>query len=118
MTLAKISLYCILKIFLLKLGSALQNLGGVYMDSDISASRCNSAKRYIVFLHFLVRYHLPVYMKETIYRLTNQSFEKAIYRVADILCRRAIFYFLSYKRSRQDNYPCRCNLLACAHACQ
>ena len=44
------------------------------MESDILASRCISAKRYIEVLHFLVRYHLPVYMKQTIYRLTEKSF--------------------------------------------
>ena len=88
------------------------------MESDISASRCNSAKQYIELLHFLVRYHLPVYMKQTTYRLTDNRFEKAIYRIADISCWRAIFYFLSHKRSKRDNYPCRCNFFACAHACQ
>ena len=88
------------------------------MESDISASRCNSAKRYIELLHFLVRYHVPVYMKQTTCRLTDNRFEKAIYRIADISCWRAIFYFLSYKHSKKDKYPCRCNFFACAHACQ
>ena len=50
--------------------------GGVYMENDISASRCNSAKRYIGFLHFLVRFHRPVYMKQMIHRLTDKSFWK------------------------------------------
>ena len=52
------------------------HLGGFYMERDISASRYDSAKRYIELLHFLVRYHLPVYMKQVIYRLTNKSFWK------------------------------------------
>ena len=44
------------------------------MGSDILANRYDSAKRYIGILHFLVRHHLPVYMKQAIYRLTDKSF--------------------------------------------
>ena len=44
------------------------------MKSDILASRWNSAKCFIGFLHFLVRYDLPVCMKQTIYCLTDKSF--------------------------------------------
>ena len=44
------------------------------MGSDISVNRYDSAKRYIGILHFLVRHHLHVYMKQAIYRLTDKSF--------------------------------------------
>ena len=57
------------------------------MESDISASRYNSAKRYIRFLNFLVGYHLPVYLKQAIYRLTDKSFWKG-----DISGSRYIFW--------------------------
>ena len=42
------------------------------MESDISASRYDSSKRYMGILHFLIRYQLPVYIKQAIYRLTNK----------------------------------------------
>ena len=44
------------------------------MESDISAIRYNSAKRDINFLHFIVGYHVPVYLKQAMYRLTDKSF--------------------------------------------
>ena len=47
------------------------------MESDILASRYDPAKMYIGTLQFLVKYHLPVYMKQAIYRLTD----KTIYRL-------------------------------------
>ena len=46
------------------------------MESHISASRYNLAKRYAGFLHFLLKYHPSVYMKQAIYRLTDKSFWK------------------------------------------
>ena len=56
------------------------------MDSNISASRCTSASTYIGFLHFLVRYHLPVYMKQVIYQIgdiSNRYMKQVIYRLTD-----------------------------------
>ena len=44
------------------------------MESDIADMTL--AKPYIGILHFLVRYYLPVYMKQAIYRLTNKSLWK------------------------------------------
>ena len=46
------------------------------MDSDISVSQYDSAKRYIDLLHFLARYHLSFYKKQKIYYLTDKSFWK------------------------------------------
>ena len=46
----------------------------LFMDKDMSANQYNLAKRYIGFLHFLVGYHLSVYVKQAIYRLTDISF--------------------------------------------
>ena len=57
------------------------------MESDISASRYNLANQYIRFLHFVVGYHLPVYLKEAMYRLTDKSFRKG-----DISGSRYIFW--------------------------
>ena len=74
------------------------------MESDKSANRYNSAKRYIGFSPFRVRYHLTVYMKRATYRLTDKSFCQGDILGGQYIIWAAISSFPLYKCSMGDNY--------------